>query len=134
MRKKKILVCDDDDGILMMMETLLNRFNYETRTELDSRNVFESIKAFDPDLMIIDLWMPHISGDEIIKKIRSAEKENELPVIVISASWDGKQIAIEAGADGFLAKPFNIEELIKTVEKALKKADRNVRLNAEDLM
>ena len=39
MRKKKILVCDDDDGILMMMETLLNRFNYETRTELDSRNV-----------------------------------------------------------------------------------------------
>ncbi len=127
MRKKKILVCDDDDGILMMMETLLNRFNYETRTELDSRHVFESIEAFNPDLMIIDLWMPHISGDEIIKKIRSAEKENELPVIVISASWDGKRIAIEAGADSYLAKPFSIDELIKTVEKVLKNAARDVQ-------
>ncbi|RYG02794.1 MAG: response regulator, partial [Chitinophagaceae bacterium] len=70
-----------------------------------------------PNLVVLDLWMPVLSGDQVLKMIRENAVTKDVPVIVISASTDGKEIANKAGATAFLAKPFDVDELINMVEK-----------------
>lgn len=115
MPNKKILICDDDEGILDMLSLILEDTGYEIIPESNSLNVKSILEKSEPDLVILDLWMPVLSGDQVLKLIRQNIATSTLPVIVISASRDGKQIAKEAGATDFIAKPFDMDELIRKV-------------------
>ncbi|MNK11550.1 Sporulation initiation phosphotransferase F [compost metagenome] len=119
MTTKKILICDDDPGILEMLELLLEETGHQIIAEANSLNVRSIIERESPNLMVLDLWMPVLSGDQVLKMVRENPLTKELPVIVISASTDGKQIADKAGATNFLAKPFDVDELISMVESYL---------------
>ncbi|RYY30585.1 MAG: response regulator transcription factor [Sphingobacteriaceae bacterium] len=119
MINKKILICDDDQGILDMMELILEDAGFETISEINSLNVYKLIEAEQPDLLLLDLWMPVLSGDQILRLLKHNTKTTDIPVIVISASIEGKSIAEEAGANDFLAKPFDINELISKVQGLL---------------
>jgi DNA-binding response OmpR family regulator len=119
MDRKKILVCDDDPGILDMLEFILEETGHHIITEKDSLNVKAILDREKPDLILLDLWMPVLSGDQVLKTIRANPLIAQLPVIVISASRDGKEIAFEAGASDFLAKPFDIDELLEKVRSYL---------------
>ncbi|QHS55276.1 response regulator [Mucilaginibacter sp. 14171R-50] len=115
--KKKILICDDDQGILEMLEIVFNEDKYEVLTEGNSLRVFECIKNFRPDLLILDLWMPVLSGDQITQKIKSQPDDAHMPVLIMSASRDGGEIAKNAGANAYIAKPFNVNEFVDLVDK-----------------
>lgn len=69
--------------------------------------------------MIIDLWMPVFSGDQIIHMVRKHQAYSDLPIIAISASRDGEKIALDAGATKFIAKPFDGDQLVQTVTSML---------------
>lgn len=116
---KKILVCDDDEGILDMLALILEETGHEILLENNSMNVLSIIETQSPDLILLDLWMPVISGDQVLKSIRSNSNMHNLPVIVISASRDGKKIAEQAGASAYIAKPFDFQELIDSVDACL---------------
>ncbi|RYG14994.1 MAG: response regulator [Chitinophagaceae bacterium] len=116
---KKILICDDDLGILEMLELLLEETGHQIIAESNSLNVRSIIERESPNLLVLDLWMPVLSGDQVLKMVRENPHTKELPVIVISASTDGKQIAQKAGATNFLAKPFDVDELVSMVESYL---------------
>ncbi|MGO4710674.1 response regulator [Chryseobacterium sp. 2TAF14] len=122
MNNKKIMVCDDDQGILDVLQMLLETEDFTVITEIESPNVIDQIKSKNPDLLLLDLWMPILSGDQVLKKIRQTEDIKDLPVIVLSASVDGSDIAADAGADAFVAKPFDMDDLIIKI-KGLLKAD-----------
>jgi DNA-binding response OmpR family regulator len=113
--KKRILICDDDVAIVEMLELVLDMTGAEILTETNSLMLYDRLILEKPDLLIMDLWMPVISGDELLKKIRVTESIKFLPVMIISASTDGKEIAMKAGADRFMAKPFDIDNLIDSV-------------------
>lgn len=115
--KKKILICDDDEGILEMLEMVLEAEDYEVTTEQNSLKLFERMTQVQPDILILDLWMPVLSGDQITAKVRSTPAYAHLPVLIISASRDGAEIAKNAGASAFLAKPFDIGDFMDAVEK-----------------
>ena len=115
MKYKKILICDDDEGILEMMQMILED-DFMVIAEQNSLNVYTQIEKEKPDLILMDLWMPVLSGDQILKNIRKNEKLKNIPVIIISASTDGKKIASEAGANGFISKPFDMDNLLETVK------------------
>lgn len=117
MSTKKILICDDDLGILEMLELLLEETGYQIIAEPNSLNVRSILERESPNLVVLDLWMPVLSGDQVLKMIRENAVTKDVPVIVISASTDGKEIANKAGATAFLAKPFDVDELINMVEK-----------------
>ncbi|RYE30082.1 MAG: response regulator [Sphingobacteriaceae bacterium] len=117
MMNKKILVCDDDADILEMLVMLLENYGYEVISEHHSFNVLKAIDTEKPGLLIVDLWMPVMSGDEIVKQLRSYPKTQFLPVIVMSACIDGKQTATAAGASHFISKPFDIFNLLAKVEQ-----------------
>lgn len=116
MEHKKILVCDDDLDILEMMILVLESYGYDAVAEHNSTDLFNAIGRENPGLVIIDLWMPIMSGDEVVRKIRLSPETFNLPVIVISACLDGQETADKAGANYFMSKPFDINNLIDKVE------------------
>jgi len=120
MEGKKIMVCDDDQSIVEMLELILGFTGAEVLSETDSVKLFDRLKFEQPDLLIIDIWMPILTGDLIVKRIRAAESTiKNMPIIVMSASRDGKEIAQVAGATSYMPKPFDIDELTIAAERLL---------------
>jgi DNA-binding response OmpR family regulator len=114
---KKILVCDDDEGILEMLEIILETMGYAIIPEKNSLNIYNVIEKEKPDLVLLDLWMPVLSGDQVLRTLRRNPATSQLPVIVISASTEGKKIATEAGANAYIAKPFDMQYLVSNIQK-----------------
>jgi two-component system, OmpR family, alkaline phosphatase synthesis response regulator PhoP len=112
---KTILVCDDDPGILDVTTLVLTEQGYNVVALPTSADIFKTIAQVMPDVVLLDLWMPEVSGEEITKKLKSKVKTRKIPVIIISASRDTEKIAKLAGANDFLCKPFNITELEEKV-------------------
>lgn len=120
MGAKKILICDDDASIVELLEFILETTSeVAVIGEVDSRLAYNRILTEKPELVILDLQMPAVTGDEIVQQIRSNPETNALPVMVISANHDGKQVAMAAGANSFLAKPFDANDVIQEVSKFL---------------
>ncbi|WP_316809361.1 response regulator [Pedobacter agri] len=116
---KKILICDDDPGILDLMEIILEETGHKIISEQNSLKVSTLIEKEIPDLVILDLWMPLVSGDQLLEKIRKNPHTRAIPVIVMSASRDGEQIAKKAGASAYIPKPFDINDLMSMIEQEL---------------
>lgn len=120
MEGKKIMVCDDDKSIVEMLELILGFTGAKVLTETDSVKLFDRLKTEKPDLLIIDIWMPILTGDLIVKRVRAAEGIiKNMPIMVMSASRDGKEIAEAAGATSYMPKPFDIDELTIAAERLL---------------
>lgn len=117
MDTKRIMICDDDEGILDMLEIVLEGSGYTIISVQNSLHIYEVIEREHPDLLLLDLWMPVLSGDQVLRSLRKNPQTNQLPVIVISASRDGQQIAADAGATDFMAKPFDLDFLLKKIEQ-----------------
>lgn len=116
MDTKRIVICDDDEGILDMLEIVLEGSGYTIIPVQNSLHIYDVIDREHPDLLLLDLWMPVLSGDQVLKSLRKNPKTHELPVIIISASRDGKQIAADAGATDFMAKPFDLDFLLQKIQ------------------
>lgn len=116
MCKKRIFICDDDSTIVDMLEMLFEMSDLETMSETNSSEAYQKIMMYMPDVIVVDLWMPVVSGDELIRKIRSNEELKNVFIICTSASRDGEEVAIRAGADDFLAKPFDIHQMLQKIE------------------
>jgi len=119
MNSKKIMVCDDDQGILDVLQMLLESEGFTVFTEINSTNLIKQIQVDEPDLILLDLWMPLLSGDQVLKAIRSTQGVKNLPVIVLSASVDGDDIAADAGANDFVAKPFDLDDIVSKINSLL---------------
>lgn len=116
---KKILICDDDEGILDMLAMVFEDSPYTIIAEQNSLNVKGLVESQSPDLVVLDLWMPVLSGDQVLKMLRKNPVTEDLPVIIISASREGQQIASKAGATGYISKPFDFEELMNMVDRLI---------------
>ncbi|MBD1386721.1 response regulator [Mucilaginibacter rigui] len=119
MYTKTILICDDDEGILEMLAIILEGSGYTIIPVQNSLNIYETIEREHPDLLLLDLWMPVLSGDQVLRSLRNNPQTHELPVIVISASRDGQKIAEEAGATEFMSKPFDLDFLLQRIHQYL---------------
>lgn len=119
MKKPKILVCDDDPGILEVIKIILEENNIEVITTATGKGIQKLIAGNKPDMLFLDLWMPGIEGEEITKILKRDPETKKIPIIIISALNDTKDIAKKVGADGFISKPFTIDGLLEVVEKNL---------------
>jgi CheY-like chemotaxis protein len=116
-KQKRITVADDDPGILDAVGMMLEMEGYEVNSTLNGNTVLTQDEI--PDVYILDIWMSGSDGRDLCKQLKSNEKTKNIPVILISASNDLKRSAETAGADDFLAKPFEINALLEKIEKAL---------------
>ena len=109
---KNILIADDDPGILEVVKIILEEDGeYRVVTVSDGSKVESVIKQDRPDLILLDIWMPGMDGRELTKRLKSDPKVKNTPILLISAYDDIEGKAKEAGADGFIEKPFDIGAL-----------------------
>src|SRR5256714_14948348 len=108
--KMKIVVIDDEPANVALLEMMLAEGGYtRVKTVTDSRLAMETCITFEPDLVLLDLMMPHVDGFTILESLRAAAGQNLLPAIVLTtdANETTKLLALRAGAPDFLLKPFD---------------------------
>jgi|SRR6185312_10399543 len=114
--KKKILVADDDPAIVEATTLILEEFGYEVASTVDGQTIYKMERDF-PDLLLLDIWMSGQDGRKICKYLKKDILTKDIPVILISASRDIENSTIESGADDFLPKPFEMNELLAKISK-----------------
>lgn len=115
---KKILIADDDPAILEMLTLFLEDVGYEVETTADG-GTLRMVEQNLPDLLLLDIWMSGWNGRDICQTLKSREDTRSLPIILFSANQETQQIAREAGADDFITKPFDLGDLLETLERHL---------------
>ena len=122
--KKRILIVEDDNDINHMLNELLKLNGYDTGAAYSGTEALMCIKAQKYDLIILDIMLPGISGKSVLETIR--KQKDEIPVIALSAidQVEKKVEMLKNGADDYMAKPFNNEELLARIETVLKRNQR----------
>ncbi len=110
------MIADDDPGIVDAVELLLEFEGYLVSSTMDGGKVLQLSDDL-PDLILLDIWMSGEDGRDICRQLKQNEKMQNIPVIMISASKDVAQSAYDAGANDFLAKPFEMDDLLKKIER-----------------
>jgi DNA-binding response OmpR family regulator len=113
---KKILIAEDDPDILFILDMILNDAGYKVETLAEGSSIVGNRKEW-PDLFILDKEMPVIDGLAICKYLKLRKETKDIPIIMISAYHKLKKKAREAGVDDFIEKPFELKNLLRTIEK-----------------
>jgi DNA-binding response OmpR family regulator len=111
-----ICIIEDDEGIRDVLKLILKKAGYITTAYIDGKAVMENHYK-TPNLFLIDKQLPGVDGLTICKHLKQDNYTSAIPVIMMSAYPDVKQLAIESGADDFIEKPFHIENLISVIKK-----------------
>jgi len=116
----RILIVEDEAKIARFVTLELEHEGYEVRTAHDGRTGLEMCESWQPDLMILDLMLPQLSGIEVCRRIRQT---SDVPIIMLTAKDDvsDKVMGLDMGADDYMTKPFAIEELLARIRVSLKK-------------
>lgn len=114
---KKILVIDDDPGILEAIRAILEFGGHIVETTADTNYVNTLNEDKLPDIILVDFLLSGKDGKEVIRQLKNDDLRKKIPVIMLSAHPSAEKAAKEAGADDFLAKPFELEELLSIVKK-----------------
>lgn len=113
---KKVLVADDDLAILEVVSILLEEAGYDVVTVNDG-TVLSLVHEVKPDLLLLDIWMAGVDGGELTRILKKDPLTMRIPIILISANRDTEKIAMQAGANAFISKPFDIDDFTAVVKK-----------------
>ncbi len=118
---EKILIVDDDLDTVEMLSMALGEAGYAVRSAASAREGLKGVKAFAPDLVLLDLALPDCNGYEVMDKLRSRPSTAHVPVMVMTGLPGElpQVIAADAGADGYIRKPFQIPTLLARVSAAM---------------
>ena len=134
---KKILVVDDEKRIVEILQAYLERDGYRVIAAYDGRSALELARSNSPDLVILDLMLPEVSGWDVCRELR---RESDVPIIMLTARDDttDKIIGLELGADDYVTKPFEPKEIISRVRAVLRRGERKAvsksTLNVGEIM
>lgn len=111
MENKRILIFDDDRHVLEIFTIVLEDMGHIVEQCQTSHDVLEKVERFQPDLILMDNWIPDIGGVAATQILKSHPQYRDIPVILVSANSDIEDLAATAKADGFLSKPFDLDSL-----------------------
>jgi len=119
----KILIVDDDDTILLIFRTHLAKAGHLVETAVDGMDSLEKIPSFKPDLILLDINMPRMSGFEVVKNLKENAETKDIPIFIMTSLKQDANIkrAYELGINEYITKPINIEHLKLRIDKFLGK-------------
>jgi DNA-binding response OmpR family regulator len=122
----RILIAEDDRDIAELVERYLQKAGFATEVMSSGRDALKAVSERPPDLLILDLMLPHVDGLEICRAVRGNPKTSAVPVIMLTARADESEriVGLEIGADDYIAKPFSPNELVARVRALLRRANR----------
>ncbi|MFV1956726.1 MAG: response regulator [bacterium] len=129
MDELKLLLVDDVELFLDLEKSFLNRKSFTIFTAKSGKEALDVVSRIKPDLVLVDLFMPDLNGDEVCRELKSKPETSNIPVIIASSDiLEGvRERCYSAGCDGFISKPINRETLIATIEDNLQVAKRRFR-------
>ncbi len=121
LQKPTILIVDDSPIYVVLLEAILDEKGYNIETALNAKEAYNIIAKHSPDLILLDLLMPKISGFDFLEQIRKNENTRQTPVIIVSALTDEENVnkIMALGAIDFVKKPIDLQYLVEKVESVL---------------
>jgi len=120
---KKILIIDDSEDLLEAMKLFLELQDFKVKTLRDCSNVIEEVKQFDPDVLIIDVFLSGEDGRDICRELRNIDETKHLCIMLLSGSHETLKNYKDFGADISLEKPFDIKNLLNKIKEVLATCD-----------
>jgi two-component system response regulator MprA len=119
-RAPRVLVVEDDEDIAQALQRSLRMEGYEVRTVADGESALDQGRSFAPDLVILDLGLPKLDGLEVARALRT---EDDVPILILTArdALDSRVEGLDAGADDYLVKPFERQELLARMRALLRR-------------
>ena len=117
-QRKKILVVDDDPDIVLFLQEMLEEEGYTIVTARNGEEV-QQLASDQPDLILLDMLISGSDGRELARLLKSRAETSNIPILMFSAHPGAEEATYACGADDFLAKPFEVDELIAKVEQSL---------------
>ena len=132
---RKIYSLEDDLNVSSIIEEALTLEGFIVKTFSDYRLFFDAIKKEKPDLVLLDLTLPLISGEEVLRYIKTNIVMHNIPIIVVSGKTNEKErlYCLDNGADDYISKPFSLKELISRINAVLRRFGMNKTLIYENL-
>lgn len=118
---KKIIIFDDDEDILSICSYILEEQGWEVHTFTDCNNIVEKVSGVNPAVILMDNWIPDAGGIIATQTLKKSDELKHIPVIYFSANSDIQLLAEHAGAETYLAKPFDLEDLEQIINTVLVK-------------
>jgi diguanylate cyclase (GGDEF)-like protein len=129
--KSRVLVADDDPSTRTLIDMALQEAGYDCVLAADGRVALEQARATRPDLVVLDIGMPFMTGDEVHRELRRDPRTRYIPVVFVTAKGTTAEMAarLRNGADDYVAKPFDVEELVARIASALRRGAELRSLN-----
>jgi len=123
---KKVLIADDEPNIVVSLEFLMQQRGYEVRVANNGEDALAAVGEFRPDLILLDVMMPRLSGYDLCQKIRENPAWQNIRIIMLSAKGRDVEVTkgLAVGADAYVTKPFSTKELIAKVDAMLAGSER----------
>lgn len=125
---KKVLIFDDDADVLSICSYLLKKLGWEVYTRLDCNNIVDVVREAAPDVILMDNWIPDTGGIIATRTLKAHPEFRHIPVIYFSANHDVKNLSVQAGADVYLEKPFDISQLEQIINAAISPAGPDLNI------
>jgi len=124
-KQKKILAVDDERHIVRLVQVNLERAGYQVISAFDGKEALKKVESEKPDLIVLDVMMPHMDGFEVLKRLKSDDKTKNIPVVMLTAKAQDADVfrGWASGVDCYLTKPFNPIELLTFVKRIFESYD-----------
>ena len=129
--RPRVLVADDDPSTRALIDLALQEAGYDCVLAADGKAALEQARATRPDLVVLDVAMPFLSGDDVQRELRRDRRSRYIPVVFVTAKRTTAEMTarFRNGADDFVAKPFDVDELVARIASALRRAAELRSLN-----
>lgn len=122
----RIVVADDNVDILNLVSKRLTRRGFEVETATDGQEALDLVRSSLPDAVVLDWVMPVIQGHEVCAQLKAQQATSEIPIVMLTAraSDDDVNLGMQLGADAYMTKPFDIDELAETIRQLVERTGR----------
>jgi two-component system alkaline phosphatase synthesis response regulator PhoP len=124
-KQKRILAVDDERHIVRLVQVNLERAGYQVISAFDGKEALKKVESEKPDLIVLDVMMPHMDGFEVLKRLKADDKTKNIPVVMLTAKAQDADVfrGWASGVDCYLTKPFNPIELLTFVKRIFESYD-----------